>query len=129
MRTAQARAVYGTRGQGVDANFGAEVARQDLGQNALAGLGHGVVGAVGVGHGDVFLATEVTRHVEHDAVAARFHARRVLADQRVVGDQIGRQGAIPGLQAHVHDHLFGAGDPGVVDQEIDVTEQRQAVLV
>jgi hypothetical protein len=64
---AQARAVDGPRGEGVDLDLRAEVAREDLRQHALARLGDGVVGAVRVGHGDVLLAAEVARDVQHHA--------------------------------------------------------------
>ena len=108
---------------GVDLHFGAEKARHALDHGALPGLAHGVVASVRVGDSEVFLATEVARHVQHVAAALRFHQGQHFVHQHVVGHQVGVQRGGPGSRVHVDDHVFGTGHAGVVDQVVDAAER------
>ena len=128
VRALEPLALHRAGRDGVDLHLGSEKAGHALDHRPLARLADRVITAVGVGHGQILLAAEVARHVEHVAAALLLHQWQHLVHQRVVRHQVGVQRGGPGLQVHVDDHVFGTRHAGVVDQVVDAAEGGQRGL-
>ena len=103
----------------VELNLRAQIARHRFNHRALSRFRNRIISAVRISHGKIFFATEVGRHVEDIARALRLHDRHHMVHQDEVRNEIGIKRIIPSVETHINDHVFGPGNPGIVDEIVD----------
>ena len=109
----------------VELHLRPQIARHGFDHRALARFGDGVIGAIWIGDREIFLTAEIGRDVEDIARPLRLHQRHDMMHHEEIGDQIGIERVVPGIDAHVDDHVLGPRDTGIVDQIIDPPERFQ----